>query len=258
MAAPAMLRIVEREAEVFRRLWRASVFSGVVSPVLFLTAMGVGLGGLVDARAQSVGGGLSYLEFVAPGLMAAGAMQSGAGMSLWPVLGGMKWIRFYHGMVATPLRARDVYWGTMAWGALRTAATASVFLLVAMLFGGIRSPWAVLAVPAAVLCGLSFAAPLAAYTATQETDLSFPLVMRLGVLPLFLFSGTFFPVSQLPSGLRSLAALSPLWHGVELCRMATTGRLRLTPSVGHVAVLLALVALGGWWGTRTFERRLSP
>lgn len=258
MVAPPMLRIVEREAEVFRRLWRASVFSGVVSPVLFLTAMGLGLGGLVDARTRSVEDGLSYLEFVAPALMAAGAMQSGAGMSLWPVLGGMKWIRFYHGMVATPLRARDVYWGVIAWSALRTAATATVFLLVAAILGGVRSPWAVLAVPAAVLCGLSFAAPITAFSATQQTDLSFPLVMRLGVMPLFLFSGTFFPVRQLPSAVRPLSALSPLWHGVELCRMAAGGVFRLGPGLIHVAVLLTLLALGGWWGTGTFERRLSP
>jgi lipooligosaccharide transport system permease protein len=252
-----MVRIVEREAEVFRRLWRAFVFSNVVSPVLFLGAMGLGLGGLVDARSQGIQG-LSYVEFIAPGMMAANAMHSGAGMSLWPVLGGMKWIRHFHGMVSTPVRARDVYWGERAWGGLRTAATTTVFLVVATLFGGFHSPWAVLGVPAAVLCALAFAAPLMAFAATQETDLAFPLVFRLGVVPLFLFSGTFFPVSQLPAAVRPLAAVSPLWHGVELCRAAATGSFRLGAVVVHVAVLLALVVAGGLWGARTFERRLSP
>jgi lipooligosaccharide transport system permease protein len=257
VTALAMVRIVEREAVVFRRLWRAFVFSNVVSPVLFLGAMGLGLGGMIDARSRGVGG-LSYVEFIAPGLMAANAMQSGAGMSLWPILGGMKWIRYFHGMVATPVRARDVYWGELVWSGLRTAATSSVFLVIATLFGGIHSPWAVLGVPAAVLCALAFAAPLMAYSATQETDLGFPLVFRLGVMPLFLFSGTFFPVSQLPAAVRPLAAVSPLWHGVELCRAAATGSFRFGPVVAHVAVLSALVALGARWGTRTFERRLSP
>jgi len=254
-----MFRVVEREASVFRRLWHTSVFSGIVSPILFLGAMGLGLGGLVDAHTGrgALGGKLDYLQFIAPGLLAASAMQSCAGNALWPVMGGVKWIRYYHGMVSAPLAAADVYWGTMAWNALRTCGSAAIFLTVATLFGAIESPEALLAIPAAALCGLAFAAPLAAFTATQETDLSFPMIMRLGVVPLFLFSGTFFPVSQLPERLQPLALISPLWHGVELCRAAATGTLRFVPALGHVAVLVACIAVGGAFGTRTFERRLA-
>ena len=256
MTAPAVGRIIEREVVVFRRLWRGFVFTSVVAPVLFLAAMGLGLGGMIDARNRKVAG-LTYLVFVAPGLLAASAVQSAAGESLWPVLGGVKWVRNYHGAVATPVSSFDVMLGTLAWMALRTAVIAIVFLVVASLFGGIPSPWAVLAVPAAVLCALAFATPLSAYAISQDSDASFGLIMRIGIVPLFLFSGTFFPISQLPAAIRPLAAASPLWHGVELCRQATTGHLRAGAAVVHVAVLLVFVVAGLVVGRTTFARRLS-
>lgn len=256
MVEPGMLRVVERNARVFRRLWRGSVFSSFLAPVLFLAAMGVGLGGLIDDRNTDVDG-LSYLVFVTPGLLAASTMQAAAGDSLWAVMAGVKWLRFYHGMVATPLRAADVFGGHVIWTALRTAISATAFLVVGALLGGVPSPWAVLAVPFAVLGGMAFAAPLSAYAASQETELSFAAIMRLGIVPLFLFSGTFFPVEQLPAGVRPLAWLSPLWHAAELCRDATTGDLRWVSMAGHVAVLVAIV-WGGWrLGARSFTRRLA-
>ncbi|HUF33872.1 MAG TPA: ABC transporter permease [Acidimicrobiales bacterium] len=256
MPAGEVVRVVEREAQVFRRLWRGSVFSSVLTPVLFLGAIGIGLGGLVDEASSDVAG-LSYLVFVTPGLLAAGAMQSAAGESLWPVMAGHKWMRTYHAMVASPIRALDVYVGELAWTAVRTTIGAVAFLAVAAALGGVPSWWGLLAVPAAVLCACAFAAPLSAFAATQQTDVSFSVIMRLGIVPLFLFSGTFFPVTQLPAGLQPLAVASPLWHGVELCRMATTGTLSGARAVGHVAVLVAVVAAATWWGVRTFRRRLA-
>lgn len=256
MAAPAVLRVVEREALVFRRLWRGFVFTSVVAPVLFLAAMGIGLGGMVDAHSRSVGG-FSYLVFVAPGLLAASVVQSAAGESLWPVLGGVKWVRNFHGAVATPLSSFEVQCGVLGWNAVRTAGTATIFVLVAALFGAIPSWWAALSIPAAVLCSTAFAAPLSAFAISQESDASFGLIMRVGILPLFLFSGTFFPVSELPSGLRPLAVASPLWHGVELCRAATTGTFRAGAIVVHVAVLVLFTAVGLGAGRVTFARRLT-
>jgi lipooligosaccharide transport system permease protein len=253
---PVVLRVVEREARVFRRLWRGTVYSSFVTPVLFLAAIGVGLGGLVDERRGDVAG-LDYLTFVAPGLLAASAMQTAAGESLWPVMAGTKWVRTFHAMVATPLRASDVYGGFILWTAARVAMSAAAFLAVAAVLGGVPSAWSVLAVPAAVLCATAFAAPLAGFAATQDTDVAFPLILRLGIVPLFLFSGTFFPVGELPNWLRPVSALSPLWHGVELCRAATTGSVDWAAGSGHVAVLLVCVAAGWWWGTRTFTRKLS-
>jgi lipooligosaccharide transport system permease protein len=255
-STPPLLRVVEREWQVYRRLWRGLAFSTFLSPILFLAAMGVGLGNLIDKSSGDVSG-VSYLQFVAPGLMIASAVQLAAGEALWPVVAGVKWIRFYHGMVATPIRAADVFGGFVVWQAVRTVVSSSVFLVVAALLGGIASPWGVLAVPAAALTAAAFSAPMAAFSVTQETDFSFPVIMRLGILPLFLFSGTFFPISELPNWLEPIAVLSPLWHGVELARRATTGDLAFWPMLAHTAFLVAVVVAGWLAGTRTFTRRLA-
>src|SRR5437868_3095541 len=152
MTAP-VLRVVEREAQVYRRLWRGSAFTSFVIPLLFLAAIGVGLGGLVDQRTRQVGG-MSYLHFVTPGLMAGMAMQVASAGALWPVMAGTKWVRFFHGIVATPLRASDVYGGYVVWSALRTATSAVIFIVVAGALGGVPSWWGVLAVPATVLTAM--------------------------------------------------------------------------------------------------------
>lgn len=256
MATPVLLRVVEREARVYRHLWRGSAFTTFLAPVLFLAAMGIGLGDLVDERTGSVDG-LDYLAFVTPGLMAAAAMQTAAADSLWPVMAGMKWVRFYHGVVASPVSAADLFGGRVVWVGMRTVISATAFLVVATALGGVDSPWGVLAVPAAVLTAVAFSAPLTAFAATQQTDLSFVVLMRLGIMPLFLFSGTFFPVDQLPGFLQPVAVASPLWHGVELCRGFTTGTVEALPAAGHLAVLLAVIAAGWAWGTRSFPRRLT-
>lgn len=250
------LRVVERQARVFRKLWRGSAFTSFVTPLLYLSAMGVGLGGLVDARNRSVAG-LTYLAFVTPGLLAAGAVQAAAGESLWPVLGGFKWFGYFHGVAAATPKPGEIYAGVVAWIGIRSTLTSSVFLLIAAALGGVASAWGVLAILGAVLGSLAFAAPLVAFSATQESDVAFPVVMRLAVIPLFLFSGTFFPVSVLPEWGQALVVLSPLWHAVELCRDATTGQGHWA-DVGHVAALVALIVGGALWGRRSFARRLSP
>ncbi len=253
----SVARVVEREALIYRRLWKASAFSNFVGPVLYLAALGIGLGGLVDARSGDVGG-VPYLQFVAPGILAATVMQFAVADSLWPVMTGMRWMRFYHAMVATPIRAVDVYGGTLAWLGLRVALSATSFVIVAAVLGAVGSPAAVLAVPAAMLTGLSFAALVTAFAGGEETDARFALVMRIFVLPLFLFSGTFFPITQLPAFLQVLAWISPLWHGVELCRVAMTG-VAESPVlvVGHIAYLLGIIAVGWMWGSSTFRTQLS-
>ena len=257
MVLPPLWRVVEREMLVFGRLWRGSLGFAFISPLLFLGAMGFGLGGLVD---EGGGRGLAgpYREFVAPGLLAASVVQVAAGESLWRVLAGLKWVGRYKAMVLTPTGPGDVYGGVVLFAAARAGLAGSAFLLVAAALGTVPSAWGLLAVPAAVLTATAFAAPITAFVATQDTDARFPVVMRLGVMPLFLFSGTFFPVDLLPRWLRPAAAASPLWHGAELCRAATTGSVDVLAAAGHVAVLLAVVAAGWAWGTRTFARRLTP
>lgn len=256
MATPLAARVVEHQVAVFRRFWRGSVTFYVLNPLLFLASLGVGLGGLVDERTGLVAG-VPYLTFVAAGLLAASAMLGATAESLWPIMAGTTWVRSFHAMVATPLRPADVYTGIVAWTATRAAVGASIFLAVAAVLGAVPSPWGIAAVPATALCAAAFAAPLTAFAASQNTASRFPLIMRIGVMPLFLFSGTFFPISQLPDALRRLSVLSPLWHAVELCRGATTGSIDPLPALGHVVVLVACVVAGWLWGVRTFARKLA-
>lgn len=256
--AVGILRAVERDAVVSRHLWKGMVFSTLIQPVLFLGAMGVGLGDLVDGGEGPALAGGTYLAFVAPGLLAASAMQSAAGDSLWPIMGGTKWFGHFHGMVASPLRAADVFGGHVVWTACKCGGSAVAFLVVAALLGAVASPWAVLALPVAMLCAAAFAAPIAAYAVGRETDGSFSVVMRLGIIPLFLFSGTFFPLEQLPAALHPVAVVLPLFHAVELCRDLTTGTPTVAAAAVHLAVLTAWTAAGWWAGTRAFARRLTP
>ena len=251
-----LLRVAEREARVFRTVLHTLVLTGVVMPLLFLGAMGIGLGGLVDENQGTVDG-VEYLVFVAPGILAATAFQGAAGESLWRVMAGIKWVRTFHAAAASPLSPGQVYGGYLTWIGARTLVNATLFVMVAAVLGAVPSWWGVLAVPSAALGGLALAAPLTAYSAGRDSDMSFTLVMRIAVVPMFLFSGTFFPVEQLPDGLEPLARITPLWHAVELCRGATTGSLTLAGAVAHTAFLVALVAAGSWWGVATFRRKLA-
>jgi lipooligosaccharide transport system permease protein len=254
--SPPIARALEREIITNARMWRGLAFSSFVAPILFLLALGVGLGDLVDTNTASLDG-LSYLEFVAPGLMVATVVQIAGSESLWPVMAGMKWTRQYHGMTSAPLRPADVFGGFVLFQVLRAALMGAGFIVAAALLGAISSPWAPLAIVASGLTAAAICAPVGAWAATRESDMGFSLVYRLVILPLFLFSGTFFPVSELPGVLQRLVVLSPLWHGVELARAATTGVYEADSLLGHVAALGAFILAGSWWGVRTFTRRLA-
>ena len=247
MSTPPVFRVVEREMRVFSRLWRGAVFSTFLSPVLFLAAMGLGLGGLVSEHTGKVSG-LTYLDFVAPGLLAASAMQIASNEAMWPVLGAVKWVKNFHATVATSITAGELLVGYVLWVTLRAVLGATVFLLVAAALGAVPSAWGILAIPAGALTAAAFCAPLAAYSVGLDSDLSFAVILRVGLLPLTLFSGTFFPISQLPHWLRLFAMASPLWHGVELARDATTGivpsRRRRRARRGAARVHRCRVALG--------------
>jgi lipooligosaccharide transport system permease protein len=243
----------------YRRIWRASLATGFLTPALFLAAMGLGLGSLVNRHGASAArlGGVTYLQFIAPGLMAAAAMQMAAIEGAFPVMGGIKWIRTYHAMLATPLRVTDVLYGHLLWMATRVALVSTIFLGVMAAFGAPQSPEVIAAVPVAVLTGMAMAAPVAAFTATRETDQPLIAVFRFVVIPMFLFSGTFFPITQLPGWLRPLAYVTPLWHGVALSRALSLGNAAVAASVGHAAYLAGCIALGVIVGRRTFRRRLA-
>jgi lipooligosaccharide transport system permease protein len=203
-------------------------------------------------------GGLTYLQFLAPGLLAATAMQSAAFESTFPIMAGLTWQRVFHAMYATPISPRDIVLGNLTWIAIRLTMISTIFTIVMSLFGAAASPLIILGVPAAVLTGMAFATPIAAFSATQRTPEKFNAVFRFGITPLFLFSGTFFPISNLPAAIQPIAWLSPLWHGVELSRALALGTIGQAPelAIAHVAVLVTIVVLGTVWAFRTIERRL--
>jgi lipooligosaccharide transport system permease protein len=243
---------------VYRRIWRSSIWSSVLGPVCYLGALGFGLGTLVDKHGTASLGGVSYLAFVAPAILASGAMNTGMSEASYPVFGSLKWNRIYFGAQASPLRPADIFRGHLMFMAMRIAMNCAFVLLVMWAFGAVRSAWVVLAFPAAVLTGLAFAAPIAAWAVTVKVGNTFTYLFRFLIMPLMLFSGTFFPLSQLPAGLRALAYATPLWHGVALCRAFSLGTGIRDPAgmLGHVAYLAVLAAVGIWAGGRTYRRRL--
>jgi lipooligosaccharide transport system permease protein len=240
----------------YRRTWRGSIYSSVLNPLLFLGAMGLGLGSLVNQHGTARLGGVSYLAFLAPGLLAAAAMETGVGEATYPVYGSVKWNKTYQAAVASPLSPADIFHGHVLFVTLRLAMNCAVFLAVASAFGAIRSPWMLAALPVAVLTGLAFATPIEAWAVTRTRDSSFAMIFRFGMIPLFLFSGTFFPVAQLPAWFRPVAYLTPLWHGVSLCRALNLGTADWGQALIDVAYLAALATIGILAGHRSYRRRL--
>ena len=253
-SATLAVRPLEFFLTQYKRIWRGSAVSTVITPVVYLLALGVGLGVFVD-RSTDLADGISYLEFVAPGLMAATAMQIASFEASWPVLSAIKWDRQYHAMLATPLRVRDVMLGHQAFFAFRLVLMASVYFVVITAFGAVESPLGVLAIPVTLLVGLSFTGPIAAWAARTNSDASFVAIFRFLILPMFLFSGTFFPISSLPRPLEVVAWFTPLWHGVTLCRDLTLGTVS-TNDLLHLAYLLAFVTAGMLAARWSYRRRL--
>jgi lipooligosaccharide transport system permease protein len=243
----AALRVVEGLWTWYRRNWRATVVSSLLQPLLMLVAFGVGFGSLIDtsARAARATGGVPYLLYLAPALLAVSAVQTAAFESSYPILSSFKWRRTYEGIMATPITPAQLAAGQLTWIALRLTMSGAAYLLVIMLFGAVHGPGVVAAWVFAVLCGMAFSAPLVAFSAAQEREGgAFTAIFRFVVLPMTLFSGTFFPISQLPAAVQPLAWISPLWHGTELARGAALGTLQLTPAAGHLAYLVALLVVG--------------
>jgi lipooligosaccharide transport system permease protein len=242
---------------VLRRTWKGGVFSRFLTPVLFLAAMGIGVGGLVDRSSGGVEG-VPYLQWVVPGIVLASAMQWAVGESTWPVMTYIKWNQMYAAMLQGPQRVADVLRGHWLMIAFGIGWGSAVFLAIAALFGGIRSWWALLGVPIAVLTAMAFVTPLFWVAARVENDEIFTTIFRLVVTPLMLFSGTFFPVSQMPIWLQPIAWVTPLWHGTELARPAFLGRPVTDRWWLHLAVLAAYILIGNHLARRAFIRRLEP
>ena len=249
-------RVFEHRFLQYRRTFRASIFSSFLSPVMFLAAMGLGLGTYVDG-ADSLGG-VSYLAFLAPGLLAATAMQTGSFEATFPIMNGLVWNKVFHAMYATPIAPRDIALGNLLWMIARLTLISTVFTFVIVLFGVAASPEIVLAIPAAVLTGMAFAAPIGAFSATQKTPEKFATIFRFIITPMFLLSGTFYPLESLPAILQPIAWLTPLYHGVALTRGLALGTAGETPVVMllHFVILLTIAVGGAVLMVRAVERRM--
>jgi lipooligosaccharide transport system permease protein len=250
-------RVWQRNWLVYKRLWHRSLAFGFLQPLLYLTAMGLGLGALMSPSDQTAFGGVPYLHWLGPGLMAAAAMQTATFESTYPIMNKIMWGRNYEAMLSTPVGVRSIVGGEIAWSAFRIASLASVFLVVLTIFGIVRSPLAVFAVVVATLVGVAFSSCLIAFTATQRNDVGFSAIFRFVINPLFLFSGTFFPLSQLPDSVEWIAWLTPLYHGVELIRGLVLDRLDLATAPLHLAYLLVMFGIGFFLADRNLTRRMA-
>jgi lipooligosaccharide transport system permease protein len=254
---PTRLALYELSYQLrrYRRTWRGSVVVSVVNPLLFLLAIGVGLGKVIANHPPGLHGA-TYLQFFAPGMLAAAAMQNGIVESAFPVSRAVRPGGSYSVTASTPLDATDIMLGHSLFMAFKVALGAATFVAVMACFGAARSWLALLAIPAAMLTGLAFATPTMAWAATVKNPRVVFGAFKWVVMPLYLFSGTFFPVVQLPGLLRALAYATPLWHGVDLCRTLCLGTATWGRTAGHVGYLLVFTVAGLFLAARTYRRRL--
>jgi lipooligosaccharide transport system permease protein len=234
--------VLERNMLVYRRGWTLLV-SGSVEPLFYLLTVGVGIGDLVSSTLYAPSGQpVSYTEFVAPALLASAAMNGAIFDSTFNVFFKLKYAKIYDAILATPIGVFDVAVGEIGWALIRGGIYAAAFLVVISVLGLVLSWWALLALPAAVLIGFAFAAVGMAATSYMRSWQDFDKV-TLAILPLFLFSGTFYPVSSYPPGLRVLVEMTPLYQGVALLRALILGGVGWA-DLGHVAYLVVLGVAG--------------
>ena len=242
--------LVHRNLLVARRTWLLFV-SGLFEPFFYLMSIGVGIGGLVGGVVTDSGATLSYEQFVAPGLLAAAAMNGAIYDAVFNLFFKLRYSKLYDAVLATPLSAADAAVGETTWSLIRGATYSAAFLVIMGVLGLIGSWWAVLALPAAVLIGFTFAAVGLAATTFLRGWQDFEFV-QLALLPLFLFSTTFYPLSTYPGPLQVVVQCTPLYHGIELVRGLVTGDVHwsLLGSAAYLAVL-------GLLGLAVGARRLS-
>jgi len=235
------------------------VMYGVGQPVAYLFAMGVGLATLVDTNSTAVFGGVSYLTFIAPALLISAAVMTAANEFTFPVMDGFKWRRVYYGPHASPLTPEQIAAGQIIAVTVRFLLQSAIYFGVVALFGASPGGWGWVSILVATLAGLAFGLPLMAYAATVTTDKGqFAMVMRFIVMPLFLFSGTFFPLDTLPLAVRWIGWISPIWHGTELGRVFSYGyEEEPLLTVVHVVFLVGLAVLGWVLTRRLFAKRMA-
>jgi lipooligosaccharide transport system permease protein len=242
--------LVHRNFLVAKRTWILFV-SGFFEPFFYLLSIGVGIGGLVGDVVTDTGTSLTYQQFVAPALLASSAMNGAVYDAVHNLYFKLRYSKLYDAVLATPLSAPDAAVGETTWALLRGASYSAAFLVIMAILGLVESWWAVLALPAAILIGFAFAAVGLAATTFLRSWQDFEFV-QLAVLPLFLFSTTFYPLSTYPEPLQVVVRCTPLYHGIELVRRLVTGEVGWS-LLGNAAYLLVM----GLVGLAIGARRLS-
>jgi lipooligosaccharide transport system permease protein len=240
----------------YRRTWRSTIVIGVANPLLFLVGVGAGLGHLVDHHAPAQMAGVSYAAFFAPGLLAAAAMQSAFLESSWQVAQAAAPSGAYQSTVATPLSPEQVMAGHMLYVAFRVLTSSAAFVLVMAGFGLVSGARGIAVLTAATLTGLAFATPAAAWSVGVRGERQIDTVFRMLIMPLYMFSGTFFAVSELPAPIRVLVEALPLAQGVTLCRSLALGTAGAPAIAAHAAYLCALTVIGFALARTAYRRRL--
>ena len=235
------LLLIERNVLVYKNGWMV-ILSGFFEPLFYLLSIGLGIGGIVGDLPGPNGSTIPYALFVAPALLASASMNGAIAESTFNVFFKLNFQKTYDAVLATPLSPGDVALGEIGWAVIRSTLYALGFVVVILVLGLVRSPWAILSVPAATLLAFAFAAVGMAATTFMRSWQDFDLI-NLVVLPLFLFSGTFYPLTAYPEPLRVLIQLTPLWQGVDMIRALVTGAVDLS-ILWHVAYLGAMGLIG--------------
>jgi lipooligosaccharide transport system permease protein len=242
-------RLVERHALAYRRMWYIFL-SGFAEPIFFLLSIGIGVGELVGTLriGEHV---VDYRTFVAPGLLATTAMTGALLDTTFNFFAKMKYAHTYDAVLATPLGTHDVAVGEITWALLRATAYSGAFVLTMWALGDLHSPWAVLCLPAAVLLAFAFAGAGLACTTYMRTFIDFDYV-NMVMIPLFLFSATFFPIDRYPDWLATIVRLTPLYQGVALERSLVVGDMHWTMLLNALYLFIM-----GWVGLRIASRRIG-
>lgn len=249
------LYVAEHKVRAMRAYFQTVIVTAFGNPLLYLFGLGVGLAHLIDTRID----GATYLQFVAPALLATAAVTVSANEFSYPVIAGFKWNQIFFGMNSAPISAVQIVNGFVLGVMVHMVPTVVIYFLFMLLFGAVPSVFGAFSILTALLAGISVGLLIMGLMSRVEDDRGQPaLIQRFGIMPMFLFSGTFFPIAQLPLYLQWIGWISPLWHATQLGRDLSYGMVE--PGwliVVHVLYLLAVAALGWYLAVRTFRRRLN-
>lgn len=252
--------VLEAQIRSMLKFFWVIIADSILNPLLYLISIGVGVGTLISHNLGPHGiDGVSYLTFIAPALLAASAMRSSQDETIFSTFQGFKWGRVFYGMNATPQTGTSIASGVFLSALVRTTIGVAVYSALLYLFGAMSSPHSYLAIPIAIFSGAAFGAVMLAFASyTNNEDKFFTIVGRFIVGPMFLFSGTFYPLTNLPPAIQLFGWVSPLWHSIELGRYATYGHnISITMVLVHLTYLLTMLILGLFFAFRQYSRKLE-